>query len=190
MKANHPMQSGPLQARPARGGTMPGIQSLPLWSWLLFGGVLVGTLDLTFAAGFWSLHSGVAPIRIPQSIASWVLGRDAAISGGVATAVLGAALYYYLTTAMVTGYHLLAGRFPLLQHRPLAMGALYGVLMYALLFQIVVPLWSAASPRPEPLEWTLACIAAYAVLIGIPAALFARHWYEGRPSWLDAGDTG
>ena len=182
MKANHPMRSGPLQTRPAQAGTLPDSRSLPLWSWLLFGGVLAGTLDLAFAAGFWSLRSGMAPIRIPQSIASWVLGRDAATSGGIATALLGAALYYYLTTAMVTGYHLLAGRFTLLQRRPLAMGALYGVLMYALLFQIVVPLWSAASPRPEPLEWTLACIAAYAVLIGIPAALFARHWHTDQPS--------
>ena len=182
MKANHPMRSGPLHSRPVQGGTLPDTRSLPLWSWLLFGGVLVDTLDLAFATGFWFLRAGVAPIRIPQSIASWVLGRDAATSGGIATALLGAALYYYLTTAMVTGYHLLAGRFTLLQRRPLAMGALYGVLMYALLFQIVVPLWSAASPRPEPLEWTLACIAAYAVLIGIPAALFARHWHTDQPS--------
>ena len=181
MKANHPMQSGPLPSRLAHGDALRSARSLPLWSWLLFGGVLVGTLDLAFAAGFWSLR-GVAPIRIPQSIASWMLGRDAAISGGISTALLGAALYYYLTTAMVTGYHQLAGRLPLLRRHPLAMGALYGILMYALLFQVVVPLWSAASPRPEPLEWTLACIAAYAVLIGIPAALLARHWHASQPS--------
>jgi hypothetical protein len=154
-------------------------QHLPLWSWLLFGGVLVGSLDLAFAAGFWALRADVAPIRIPQSIASWVLGRDVARAGGIATAMLGAALYYYLTTAMVTGYHLLAQRHRLLLHRPVTMGALYGVLMYALLFKIAVPLWSAATPRPEPLDWTLACIAAYAVLIGIPAALFARYWHRG-----------
>ena len=182
MKANHPLRSDLLPTRPAQGGTLADTRALPLWSWLLFGGVLVGTLDLAFAAGFWSLRSGVAPIRIPQSIASWVLGRDAAISGGIATALLGAALYYYLTTAMVTGYHMLAGRFPLLQRRPLTMGAVYGVLVYALLFQLIVPHWSAASSRPEPLAWTLACIAAYAMLIGIPAALFARHWHAGQPS--------
>ncbi|MBF6025804.1 hypothetical protein [Lysobacter niastensis] len=151
---------------------------LPLWAWLLFGGVLVGTLDLAFAAGFWWLRSGVAPIRIPQSIASWVLGREAALSGGIATAMLGMALYYYLTTAMVTGYHRLAQRHPLLLQRPLTMGALYGIALYALLFKVAVPLWSAAAPRPEPLEWTLACIVAYALLIGIPAALFARRWHE------------
>jgi hypothetical protein len=187
MKANHPAHRGPLQGhpqpnRPAQDAILPGNRSLPLWSWLLFGGVLAGTLDLAFAVGFWLLRDGVAPIRIPQSIASWVLGREAAISGGLATAALGMALYYYLTTTMVAAYHLLAGRYPLLLRRPLTMGTLYGVLMYALLFEVAVPLWSAAPPRPQPLEWTLACIAAYAVLIGIPAALFARHWHEGRPS--------
>lgn len=182
MKANHPMRSGPLHSRPVQGGTLPDTRSLPLWSWLLFGGVLVGTLDLAFATGFWFLREGVAPIRIPQSIASWVLGREAAISGGVLTAALGMALYYYLTTAMVAGYHLLSGRHSLLLRRPLTMGTLYGVLMYALLFEVAVPLWSAAPPRPQPLEWTLACIAAYAVLIGIPSALFACHWRASRPS--------
>ena len=150
------------------------------WSWLLLAGITVGSLDLVFAWGFWSLRDGATLVSIPQSIAAWVLGRDAALAGGATTAVLGAALYCYLTTAMVAGYHLLGERHRVLLRRPLLAGALYGIAMYALLFEVAVPLWSAAGPRAAPLEWRLACVLAYAVLIGIPrravrAALASRR---------------
>lgn len=148
---------------------------LPLWSWLLLGGVTVGSLDLAFATGFWALRDGVAAVRIPQSIAAWVLGRDHAFAGGWTTALLGAALYFYLTTAMVVGYHLLARRYPALLRRPLLAGGLYGAAMYALLFELAVPLWSATGAGTSPLDWTLACLLAYVVLIGIPCALLARR---------------
>lgn len=147
------------------------------WLWVLLGGLTVGTLDLVFAAGFWSLRDGVEPIRIAQSIASWVLGRDAAFAGGWTTALLGTVLYFYLTTAMVAGYHLLGRRHPVLLRRPLLAGGLYGLLMYALLFQVAVPLLSVEASRPQPIEWTIACVLAYVLLIGIPCALFARQWH-------------
>lgn len=148
---------------------------MPLWCWLAACGVLLGGLDLAFAAGFWWLRSGVDPIRIPQSIAAWMLGRDAALSGGPATALLGLALYAHLTTAVVAAYYRLAERHVRLRERPVRMGALFGVTVYVVLFEVIVPLASAAASRSHPIEWTLACIAAYPLLVGIPAALLTRH---------------
>jgi hypothetical protein len=136
-------------------------------------GVLGGCADLGFAAAYW-LPQGVAPIRIPQSIAAWVLGKEAAITGGSATALMGIALYCYLTTLMATLYVLMARRHPVLVRRPFLAGALYGAAMYLLLFRAIVPLWTGIPSSPEPLEWTLACVAAFVFFIGIPSALCAR----------------
>lgn len=146
-----------------------------LWGWLVACGTLLATLDLAFAAVFWWLRSGVDPIRMPQLVASWVLGREAALSGGLATALLGMALYSHLTTAVVAVYHGLAREAPRLRERPLTMGALYGVTVYVLLFHAAVPAWSAAAPRPQPMAWTVACLIAYPMLVGIPTALLVRH---------------
>lgn len=156
----------------------PSRRVLP-WGWLCACGVLLASLDLVFAALFWWLRSGVDPIRIPQTVASWVVGRDVALSGGFATALLGMALYSHLTTAVVAVYHGLAAHAPRLRERPLTMGALYGVATYVLLFHGAVPAWSAAPPRPQPMAWTLACLVAYPALVGIPTALLVRHRLSG-----------
>lgn len=142
--------------------------------WVLLAGLTIGTLDLAFASVYWAMHD-VPPSRILQVIAGWVLGREAALSGGWATVLLGAALHYYLMTAMAAGYTLASRRVPALLQQPLRHGALYGVLLYVLMFEVLLPLFSASHPvKPPRLDWQVACVIAYIVLVGIPCALFAR----------------
>ena len=54
----------------------------------------------------------------------------------------------------------------------------FGITAFVLLHVVVVPLFSAAPPRRFLLDWNLACLLAHMLLIGIPAALMARRWYE------------
>lgn len=154
------------------------IRPLPAWAWSVIGGVALGLGDLVFAALFWMVHSGVAPIRIPQAVASWVLGPAEARAGGVATALAGAALYCGVVGTMVAGYLHLHERFPRLRgaHAWWA-GGWYGLAMYALLFRVVLPLFAAPSPaKTMPLAWTVACLVAY-WCIGMGCAWIARaHW--------------
>lgn len=145
------------------------------WPRLLGTGIGIGLVDLAFAAAYWGEY-GVAPVRIPQTIAAWALGPEAALGGGWTTALLGTLLYCYLTTLMVESYRQLAARRPRLLQRPFLAGPVYGVCMYVLLFEILVPLLARQAPAGEPLAWTLACLAAYAFLIGLPCALFASAW--------------
>ena len=146
----------------------------PTVPWLLIAGLTVGTLDLAFASLYWAMHD-VPPSRILQVIAGWVLGRDVALSGGWTTVLLGAALHYYLMTAMAAGYALASRRVPVLLQRPLRYGALYGAFLYVLMFEVLLPLFSAShSVKPPRLDWQAACFVAYIVLVGIPCALFAR----------------
>ena len=143
------------------------VRPLPAWAWILIGGSLLALADLAFASVFWSLRSGTPPIRIPQSIAAWVLGAPAAHAGGGATALAGMFLYACVVCAMVAGYVRLAQRFAVVRTWGFAGGVIYGCAMYALLFHGVLPAWSAAPPPSNPPStWVVACLAAYSCIGG------------------------
>lgn len=141
--------------------------------WLALG-LLLGTLDLAFATGFGMLRDGLPPLRVAQSVAAWMLGREAALTGGAATAAFGIGLYGAVIAAVVVGYRGLVALDDGWRRHPRVGGLLYGVAAYALVFEVAVPLWSAAAPRPLPIDWRLACVTAFACLVGVPAALAAR----------------
>lgn len=147
--------------------------------WLLLGGVVAAGLDLGFAVLFWA-GLDVPASRVLQGIAGWLLGPTA-FDGGWGTAALGALLYVCTMCLVVAGYHACSRRWPLLRRRPLSCGAAYGVLAYLLVLEVAVPLLGATGPAPHRLDWTLACVVAYMLLIGIPAALFSRRaWRHER----------
>jgi hypothetical protein len=60
---------------------------------LVGGMLLVGSLDITYATLFWTFR-GVGPIRVLQSVAAGLIGREATVSGGTKTALLGLALHF------------------------------------------------------------------------------------------------
>ena len=141
--------------------------------YVLLGGLVAGTFDMTYACTFWYLRRGVLPKRVFQSVASGLLG-DGAFTGGWPTALLGLVLHYFIATSMAVTYYLFARRWPDLAQRPWTFGPLYGVLLYFIMTYIVVPL-SAANPGSRNLTWVLLSIAVHAFLIGTPCALFARR---------------
>jgi hypothetical protein len=143
------------------------------WVYVLLGGLVAGTFDITYACTFWYLKRGVLPTRVFQSVASGLLD-DASFTGGWRTAALGLVLHYCIATSMAITYYLFARRWSELWQRPLLYGPLYGVLLYGIMNYIVVPL-SAANPGSRDLLWVLLSIAVHAFLIGTPCAIFARR---------------
>ena len=142
-------------------------------AYVLLGGLVAGSFDITYACTFWYLKRGVLPSRVFQSVASGLLG-DASFTGGWRTAALGLALHYFIATSMAVTYYLFARRWSDLWEKPLVYGPMYGVLLYGIMNYIVVPL-SAANPGSRNLLWVLLSIAVHAFLIGTPCALFARR---------------
>ena len=142
-------------------------------AYVLLGGLVAGSFDITYACTFWYLKRGVLPSRVFQSVASGLLG-DASFTGGWRTAALGLALHYFIATSMAVTYYLFARRWSDLWERPFVYGPLYGLLLYGIMNYIVVPL-SAANPGSRNLLWVLLSIAVHALLIGTPCALFARR---------------
>jgi hypothetical protein len=143
------------------------------WVYVLTGGLVAGTFDITYACTFWWLKRGVLPTRVFQSVASGLLG-DASFTGGWRTALLGLALHYFIATSMAVTYYVFARRWSELWERPLLFGSLYGVLLYWIMNYIVVPL-SAAQPGSRDALWITLSVVVHAFLIGTPCALFARR---------------
>jgi hypothetical protein len=137
------------------------------------GGLIAGTLDIVYACVYWALKRDVPAQRILQSVAAGLLG-EASFDGGWATAALGLTLHYLIAVSMSVVYYLAARRLPLLRRRPLVCGAGYGLLLYAVMNYVVVPL-SAAGPGSKDPLWIALTIAVHALLIGIPIALAVRH---------------
>lgn len=147
---------------------------------LVLAGAIAGLLDMVWVCTLWGTL-GVAPKRIFQAIASGWVGNDAAVAGGWTTALLGLASHFAITIAMAYVYALVARRLPLLIQRPVLYGALYGIVLWAIMIYVVVPLSAAPSGQSPPWPWALwANIAAHMFLVGVPCALGARWALRAR----------
>jgi uncharacterized membrane protein YagU involved in acid resistance len=146
---------------------------------MLAAGLVAGVLDIVNAIAFWRLYAGTSATTILQSVAAGLLGK-AAFSGGVATAALGLVLHLLILCAMAVAYWLAARRWPSLLAKPLAAGLAYGLLTWAAMNYVIVPLSRASAP-PFILPWFVDGLLAHLLLVGIPFAFVAR-WTSSRVS--------
>lgn len=117
---------------------------------------------------------GVPPLLLFQSIASGWQG-EAAYAGGLTSALFGAALHLAISI-VAAGIFVYASRiWPILVHRSVSAGLVYGALVYAVMTYVVVPL-SAATFKPATETPPIATsIAVHLLFFGLPIALVNRH---------------
>src|SRR5882724_12620902 len=72
---------------------------------ILYGGLVVGILDLLFAFTFYGLILGAKPLRIFQTVAAGLLGRPAAYEGGLKTFLLGIVLHFVVASSIAAVYY-------------------------------------------------------------------------------------
>jgi len=140
---------------------------------IVFGGLTVGVLDLIDAVAFFGLYYGIQPIRIFQSIAAGVYGRDASRDGGWSTAIQGILLHFVIATLIATVYYIGTRFLPILYKKPVICGLIYGVICYFVMQLVVVPLSNAPSSgiSINPPFWN--GIIGHALVVGLPVALIA-----------------
>lgn len=159
--------------------SIPGTtHSRPAAFHVLAGGFTLATLDLVYACSFWAWLRHVSPMRLLQYIASGAIGSTA-FDGGIATAMLGAGLHYFIATMMVLAYYLASRRFPALVRHPLRYGLPYGLLLWGVMTHVVVPL-SQAQPSAKPLMLAVVTNFLMHLLFGVICAWFARHAHDLR----------
>ena len=141
---------------------------------ILLATLAVGVLDGLDAILFFGFRSGAQPMRIFQSIAAGVLGRDA-YQGGSSTALLGVALHFVVAFGIVVTYFAASRLAPVLTRRWMVCGILYGIAAYFVMNFVVIPL-SAIPPRtaPIPLPVMINGVLIHMFGVGLPTAFFAR----------------
>jgi len=137
-------------------------------------GTVIAVLDIASAMAFWAAYRGVSPLRILQSVAAGVQGK-AAFTGGGASALLGAALHLMMAWAIAGIFAWIVGARPQLMRHPFRTGTLAGLVVYAVMNFVVMPLSQATPPRSD-LLWVLYSVAfSHVVCVGICLALLARR---------------
>lgn len=135
---------------------------------IVAGGSIAGMLDIVAAfaigAGF-----GSSPARVLQGIATGLLG-PAAFEGGARAAALGLACHFVIAFSAAAVYYAASRLLPVLARRPIAFGALYGMVVYAVMAFVVVPL-SKAAPRSTAWSMVVTMIVVHIVCVGVPIAL-------------------
>lgn len=144
---------------------------------VLLAGIIVGTLDITAAMLQFYLKTEKDPLTVLKFVASGVFGT-AALKGGADMIAWGFLFHYIIAMSFTIFFFWLCNKFPsLLTHR-LITGIGYGILAWAFMRFIVLPL---SLTNQQPFNLTAAIIAAsiIVVCIGIPlsfmAAAFLKH---------------
>ena len=93
------------------------------------GWIVAGCLDISSAFAIY-LSRGIALTRGLQGIAIGLIGREAALTGGTATAALGLGLHFVIMLCVVIVFFMTSRLLPLLTLHPVISGILYGLLVY------------------------------------------------------------
>ena len=103
-------------------------RSLPLWT--AIGGLIAGTLDIVYAITYWGLTHHVPAQRILHSVASGLIGREAALAGGAATASHGLFLHYFIALVMAAVYAVAARKLDWMRRHPWLASTVYGLWLF------------------------------------------------------------
>jgi uncharacterized membrane protein YagU involved in acid resistance len=139
---------------------------------ILYGTLVVGTLDALDAIMFFGLRNGVTPGRIFQSIAAGIYGR-ADSRMGIHSIGLGIILHYFIAFLIVAIFYLLSRAIPFMRKQTVISGTVYGIAAYFVMNYAVIPL-SATTRGPFVLPVFINGILIHALGVGLPAAWFAR----------------
>lgn len=140
---------------------------------VLVGTAVAGTADILSAITVWTLRD-VAAIRVLQSVASGLLGRDA-FAHGASTAWLGVLLHYAIMAVIALVFVLASRRLDVLIRHPLVAGAAYGLLVFLVMTYVVVPLSASPLKPPPPLQ-VLEGMLIHMVCVGLPISLAAHRF--------------
>jgi hypothetical protein len=151
-------------------------QAMPAIGWA---GLVAGVLDISsaFVLGY---SKGVGPTRVLQGVAAGLIGRDAAINGGLATAGLGLAIHFFIAFVVATVFYAASRKLVFLTQHPIISGMLYGVVVYGFMYWVVMPL---AYPVVHPSfsrDATAVCV--HMLLIGLPISLIVRQYSRSQLS--------
>lgn len=132
-----------------------------------------GTLDICAAIVTW-LVQGVQPAQVLRGVASGLLGR-AAFVGGAGTAGLGLLLHFLIMCGIVAIYQAGSRKLGVLEGQWPVAGVMLGIIVYAAMTYVVVPLSAAPLRYPSSLAVVGLGLAVHVTCVGLPIAFITRR---------------
>jgi hypothetical protein len=142
---------------------------------ILWSGLVAGVLDGADAVIIipWLKH--IAAIRIPQFIASSLLGVHA-FRGGWWAASLGVALHFLIAISAAAIYYAISTKLSFLLRKPLISGPVFGLMLFGLMQYVVVPLTAAPRQPPSKADEFLNLVLSHMLCVGLPIALITSRF--------------
>ena len=116
-------------------------------------------------------------MRIGQSIASGLLGRDA-FSGGYKTAALGVILHFVIAFGAATVFCLASIKLHWLVERQWLSGAVFGIVVFWFMHLVVLTLSAISFKQNFSWQVILTGLAVHIICVGWPIALVARSFLK------------
>jgi len=138
---------------------------------ILVATLVCGTLDILLAV-ILTLWRGREPAAMLRYVASGPF--PPASDWGAAGSALGLAVHFTLMAIMVAAFVIAARNIPALTDSPWLWGLVYGLITYAAMNLIVVPLRFPEAWPPKPLSITTQ-LFAHIVLVALPTAFITRR---------------
>ena len=146
-----------------------------IWKPIFLATVLCGTLDIVFAMSLTLMRGREIPNML-RFVASGPFQH--ATDWGASGAALGLAVHFTLMAIMVAWFMVAARNVPALTDKPWLAGLIYGLITWAVMNLIVVPLRFPAAWPPKPMAIGTQ-LFAHIVLVGLPTAYIARRYLRG-----------
>lgn len=131
----------------------------------LIGGLIAGATDIT-AAFIHNVLVGRPAVRALHGVASGLLGSEA-FQGGLAVAALGLLCHFCIAISATAVYFFASRKLKFMVSQPLVAGPVFGILVYAFMNSVTVPL----SAAPFTISYNLTGILIHIFCVGLPIAL-------------------
>lgn len=138
--------------------------------------LVAGTLDIAAAMLNFFIATGKNPARVPQFIASGVFGDDA-FSDDALMPAYGLFFHYCVATSWTILFFIAYPKMRLLAKYRILNGVVYGIVVWIIMTQIVLPL-SNVRQRPFNPGTALLGISILMVCIGLPISFGAEKFYK------------
>ena len=141
-------------------------------------GLLAGTLDIGIACIQFYSKTGKTPLIVLKYIASAFFGKEA-FAGGNEMALYGLILHYIIAFGWTIIFFIIYPRLPFLRISNILTSILYGVLVWAMMERVLVPL-TKASQQPFDVQKAISAALILSIAVGFPLSVFAKRYYGGK----------
>ena len=141
-------------------------------------GLVAGTLDISAAILDYYISTGRNPLGLLKFVASGVFG-EAAFTGNWTMAAWGLLFHFLIALVFAAIFFVMWPFINKIVTSPVIAGLLYGLVVWAIMNQLVLPLSQAPA---LPFSWpkTFKAMAILMVCIGLPVSIIVSRYYHSR----------